>query len=348
MALANTNQSQRRDEQLRERKLSQVEDPPIQEPTNREITVIFQNQRYVLRTDGGDLDVRNKLTGHGFTITDSGDMIFISGPGGKDKPCGGRMMINTTGGTLEKHGGPIIQEAVASSTSPVDGDKAPSGPVSGTARSFVGYGNDNAEVHGDLRRTAQHVVIEATETLTLVGINGINLKAGATGGGTLTIEAGTIKQVCTNKEEFVLGRTETISSESADIKIDPRATTASISPGVESRKFLGDVKHTIVGCYELNVLGNKAKVPLIKNPKTAINISAVQGDVKIGAFDGSLLMVAGVTDADFGSIQSGTVAVSSVALDFTSSESVNIFGGADVTIESSANVNIQGALIYLN
>lgn len=348
MALANTNQSRRRDEQLRERELSKVEDPAVQEPTNREITVIFQNQRYVLRTDGGDLDVRNKLTGHGFTISDKGDFIIISGPGGKDNPCGGRMMINTTGGSLEKHGGPIIQEAVAASTSPVDGDKAPSSPVSGTARSFVGYGNDNAEVHGDLRRTAQHVVIEATETLTLVGINGINLKAGATGAGTLTIEAGTIKQVCTNKEEFILGRSETISSESADVKIDPRATTASISPGVESRKFLGDVKHTVVGCYELTVLGNKAKVPLIKNPKTAVNISAAQGDMKLGAFEGSLLMVAGIKEPNFENIQSGTAAISSVAFDVTASEGVDIFGAADVTIESESNVNIKGTLIYLN
>ena len=30
----------------------------------REVTVIFQNKHYVLRTDGGDLDARNKLTGH--------------------------------------------------------------------------------------------------------------------------------------------------------------------------------------------------------------------------------------------------------------------------------------------
>ena len=88
----------------------------------RKVTVIFQNKEYVLRTDGGDLDARNKLTGHGFTISQQGDFIFVSGPGGKGNPCGGRFMVNTTGGKLEKHGGPIIQEAQSNSNAAVETD----------------------------------------------------------------------------------------------------------------------------------------------------------------------------------------------------------------------------------
>ena len=98
-----------RSEELQQKmiKAGQAEEQDV--TISRQVTVIFQNKEYVLRTDGGgDLDARNKLTGHGFTITQSGDFVFISGPGGKDNPCGGRFMVNTTGGKLEKHGGPII------------------------------------------------------------------------------------------------------------------------------------------------------------------------------------------------------------------------------------------------
>ena len=116
MALAEIN----RNEELRKKqiKAGQAEEQDV--TISRQVTVIFQNKEYVLRTDGGDLDARNKLTGHGFTITQSGDFVYVSGPGGKDNPCGGRVMVNTTGGTLEKHGGPIVVEAMANKSSAIE------------------------------------------------------------------------------------------------------------------------------------------------------------------------------------------------------------------------------------
>ena len=95
MALSEINRNEQlRAKQIKAGQADEKEDLEI----IRTVTVIFQNKEYVLRTDGGDLDARNKLTGHGFTITQSGDFVFISGPGGKDNPCGGRFMVNTTGG----------------------------------------------------------------------------------------------------------------------------------------------------------------------------------------------------------------------------------------------------------
>ena len=120
MALSEINRNEQlRKKQIEASRADEKEDVQI----TRQVTVIFQNKEYVLRTDGGDLDARNKLTGHGFTITQSGDFVYVSGPGGKDNPCGGRFMINTTGGKLEKHGGPIIQEALANKTNAVETDK---------------------------------------------------------------------------------------------------------------------------------------------------------------------------------------------------------------------------------
>ena len=132
MALSEIN----RDEQLRRK---QIEASKADEEQDveivRKVTVIFQNKEYVLRTDGGDLDARNKLTGHGFTISQKGDFIFVSGPGGKGNPCGGRFMVNTTGGKMEKHGGPIITEASSNSNAAVETDN--NSATNGLARSTV-------------------------------------------------------------------------------------------------------------------------------------------------------------------------------------------------------------------
>ena len=172
MALAEIN----RNEELRKKqiKAGQAEEQDV--TISRQVTVIFQNKEYVLRTDGGDLDARNKLTGHGFTITQSGDFVYVSGPGGKDNPCGGRFMVNTTGGKLEKHGGPIIQEAAANKNNAIETDSE--NPTKGVARSTVLYGDDNEDIKADKRIDAVNVIIEASDLLTLIGNNGIKLQAG--------------------------------------------------------------------------------------------------------------------------------------------------------------------------
>tara|TARA_B100000029_G_scaffold22129_1_gene22224 strand:- start:1982 stop:3112 length:1131 start_codon:yes stop_codon:yes gene_type:complete len=310
----------------------------------RKVTVIFQNKEYVLRTDGGDLDARNKLTGHGFTISQKGDFIFVSGPGGKGNPCGGRFMVNTTGGKMEKHGGPIITEASSNSNAAVETDN--NSATNGLARSTVLYGADKEEIQGDKRISALNVVIEATDLLTLIGHNGIKLQAGPNGGGPITMQAGSITQVASNKEEYVLGQKMVVSSENTEVNYDPRGTKALISPGHQSIKYMGDVKHQVMGAYRLDVAGVGTS-PFILDKKTGIVITTKAGDFKLGTTLGSMhIMATGkLACPSFDGIKPGTVNINSLlGTNLTSTSpalgKVKIDTGT-TEIKSSANVDIS-------
>lgn len=374
MALSEINRNEQlRSKQIKAGQADEREDLEI----IRTVTVIFQNKEYVLRTDGGDLDARNKLTGHGFTITQSGDFVFVSGPGGKDNPCGGRFMVNTTGGKLEKHGGPIIQEAAANKNNAIETDS--DNPTKGVARSTVLYGDDNEDIKADKRIDAVNVIIEASDLLTLIGHNGIKLQAGPEGGGPLTMHAGTITQIASNKEEYVIGQKMVVSSESTEVNYDPRGTKALISPGHQSIKYMGDVKHQIMGAYRLDVAGISTS-PFIIDKKTGIGINTKAGDIKFGTLAGSMHISAtgGAKMPSLDGIKPGTININSllganitssspllgkVKIDTGTTEiksSANVDVSAetgidlttntrDVTIKATAgNVSVEGLLIYLN
>ena len=374
MALSEINRNEQlRSKQIKAGQADEREDLEI----IRTVTVIFQNKEYVLRTDGGDLDARNKLTGHGFTITQSGDFVFVSGPGGKDNPCGGRFMVNTTGGKLEKHGGPIIQEAAANKNNAIETDS--DNPTKGVARSTVLYGDDNEDIKADKRIDAVNVIIEASDLLTLIGHNGIKLQAGPEGGGPLTMHAGTITQIASNKEEYVIGQKMVVSSESTEVNYDPRGTKALISPGHQSIKYMGDVKHQIMGAYRLDVAGISTS-PFIIDKKTGIGINTKAGDIKFGTLAGSMHISAtgGAKMPSLDGIKPGTININSllganitssspllgkVKIDTGTTEiksSANVDVSAetgidlttntrDVTITATAgNVSVEGTLIYLN
>ena len=374
MALSEINRNEQlRSKQIKAGQADEREDLEI----IRTVTVIFQNKEYVLRTDGGDLDARNKLTGHGFTITQSGDFVFVSGPGGKDNPCGGRFMVNTTGGKLEKHGGPIIQEAAANKNNAIETDSE--NPTKGVARSTVLYGDDNEDIKADKRIDAVNVIIEASDLLTLIGHNGIKLQAGPEGGGPLTMHAGTITQIASNKEEYVIGQKMVVSSESTEVNYDPRGTKALISPGHQSIKYMGDVKHQIMGAYRLDVAGISTS-PFIIDKKTGIGINTKAGDIKFGTLAGSMHISAtgGAKMPSLDGIKPGTININSllganitsssplqgkVKIDTGTTEiksSANVDVSAetgidlttntrDVTIKATAgNVSVEGLLIYLN
>ena len=341
MALSEINRNEQlRKKQIEASRADEKEDVQI----TRQVTVIFQNKEYVLRTDGGDLDARNKLTGHGFTITQSGDFIYVSGPGGKDNPCGGRFMINTTGGKLEKHGGPIIQEAIANETNAVETGEENS--TDGLARSTVLYGDDKEEVEGDKRISALNVVIEATDLLTLIGHNGIILQAGPNGGGPITMQAGTITQVASNKEEYIIGQKMTVASENTEVNYDPRGTKALISPGHQSIKYMGDVKHQVMGAYRLDVAGISTS-PFIIDKKTGIAINTKAGDFKLGTNLGSMHIMAtgALACPSFDGIKPGTINMNSLlGLNLKSTSpllgKVKIDTGV-TEINSSANVDVS-------
>ena len=361
MALSNLNKAE--DDRLKAaaRKNSQATPDEKGPDVVEEISIIYQNEKYVLRTDGGDLDARNKLTGHGFTITQQGDFIFVSGPGGKGNPCGGRFMINTTGGQITKNDGPNIEENTASPTSAATEGKEGSGEEAGLAKSVVCNGNHLEECHGQRRIFGTHVVIEAADKLVLKGMNGIVMQAGPTGGGELTMQAGTIKQITGNMETVITGQKTELTSESKAIQIDPRGTTATVSTGSKAETFVGDLKQTIIGSYQVTVAGSK-KPTLNFNPKNALSFTCAAGDIKLSTKIGSIFCTAGIAKPSFADFKPGAFFAQAVAgvkienigpktnVDILSElGDINLeakAGGANIT--AATDVKVVGLKIYLN
>ena len=52
------------------------------------------------------------------------------------------------------------------------------------------------------------------------------MQAGPNGGGPITMQAGTITQVASNKEEYIIGQKMTVASENTEVNYDPRGTSS--------------------------------------------------------------------------------------------------------------------------
>lgn len=369
MALADINKESGSRLDAAARKNSQATPSEPKPDVVEKIVVIFQNEEYILRTDGGDLDARNKLTGHGFTITQQGDFIFVSGPGGKGNPCGGRFMINTTGGQITKNDGPNIEENTASSTSAVTEQNESNGSKPGLAKSVMCNGDHLEECHGTRRIDGTHVVITASEKLTLTGLNGIVLQAGPKGDGELIMNAGTIKQVTGTMETTITGQKTESNSESSTTQLDPRSTTAIVSSGHLSQQFLGDLKQVITGQYEVQVLG-KVSVPpsgFITSPTSGINMYTLNGDMKFSTANpkSSIFATAGIEKPSLvvepGSISlqaTSSVEIKALVKDIVldalqkitadAKQEVKITGKGVEIAGGEGDVKVTGAKIYLN
>ena len=100
----------------------------------REITVLVANDKFTITSDGSGTSMVDKLKGHGIHVQQNGDLYMISGAGGNGTACGGRFIINAKGGQLAKYEGPVITEASASSTSPVEGEGSNTSETSATGK----------------------------------------------------------------------------------------------------------------------------------------------------------------------------------------------------------------------
>jgi hypothetical protein len=137
-----------------------------------------------------------------------------------------------------------------------------------------------------------------------------------------------------------------VSSESTELNYDPRGTKALISPGHQSIKYMGDVKHEIVGAYLLNVTGIGTS-PFITDKKTSININANVGDVKFGTLAGSMHISAtgGAKMPSLSGVKPGNITINS-ALGTSIKSSTPLLGKVEidtgiVDIKAGVNVDVE-------
>jgi len=139
-----------------------------EENLNSQLTILVNGETVQISEDFTGTHVQNKDEGHGFHIQKNGDIVILSGSGGKGKGCGGRLLINTKNGQITKSG-PITEEVNASSSSATEDG---SSTTEGAANSQVAYsgsfsGDHEVEIQGTKYVKARDIVLDATDTLTL-------------------------------------------------------------------------------------------------------------------------------------------------------------------------------------
>lgn len=225
----------------------------------------------------------------------------------------------------------------------------------GQALNILAYGDVVEQAIGGTRYIkAQKIVIEASEELLLIGKSQVNIQAGANGGGTITMTAGSVEKITTNDKDVIFGqKMEFGVSEKSTVSFDPRASVNVVSPGHVNHKILGDYKQWVGGIEQHLVAGGASLPPLIKDRSSAFTAKVALGAM---TFD-----VAGAISEKAGGVISQ---VSAGAVDIKSGGAYNVDAGADASIAAGANasvtaagnvniigvadVNIKGALILLN
>ena len=288
------------------------------EDEQKDYKVIFNNQSFAMIVDEGGARWANKKGPSNIDLQNNGDVIILSGSGGNGKACGGRILINTKGGRVEKHKGPVITEAAASPKSPTKGegsDTTESSAKDNLACSNMYYGDAITECHGEVRIKATNIVIEAADVLSLVGKSKVLIQAGPSGGGEIQMNAGKITQLADTREEITTGQIMKIVSEDTTLQFDPRASVNTVSPGHVNWQVLGDYQQNIGGVANITALGKPSVPPLVEERTNSYSIRTT-GIAKGISLDS-------VTD-------------------------VNINAALQANITAVGNVNIKGALIFLN
>ena len=288
------------------------------EDEQKDYKVIFNNQSFAMIVDEGGARWANKKGPANIDLQNNGDVIILSGSGGNGKACGGRILINTKGGRVEKHKGPVITEAAASPKSPTKGegsDTTESSAKDNLACSNMYYGDAITECHGEVRIKATNIVIEAADVLSLVGKSKVLIQAGPSGGGEIQMNAGKITQLADTREEITTGQIMKIVSEDTTLQFDPRASVNTVSPGHVNWQVLGDYQQNIGGVANITALGKPSVPPLVEERTNSYSIRTT-GIAKGISLDS-------VTD-------------------------VNINSTLQTNITAIGNVNIKGALIFLN
>tara|TARA_B100000131_G_scaffold70857_1_gene67269 strand:+ start:3079 stop:4218 length:1140 start_codon:yes stop_codon:yes gene_type:complete len=244
-----------------------------------QLTILVNGETVQISEDFTGTHVQNKDEGHGLHIQKNGDIIILSGSGGKGQACGGRMLINTKNGQITKSG-PIIEEVNASSkNSGEDGSKT----NKDSGNSEVAYsgsfsGDHEVEIQGTKYVKARDIVLDATDTITLRGTKVIVAVD------EWVEEKGLVKsKVDTIEEEVTAQRTSEV-KEDVSKQYDTRASKNTVGTGHINENVQGDYQMKVAGIYNLQIQGNSvAASPLIKNRSFGLNIGLNNAGITGGA-----------------------------------------------------------------
>tara|TARA_B100001250_G_scaffold397041_1_gene403702 strand:- start:29 stop:1225 length:1197 start_codon:yes stop_codon:yes gene_type:complete len=328
-----------------------------------QLTILVNGETIAITEDFTGTHIQNKDEGHGLHVQKNGDIIILSGSGGKGQACGGRMLINTKNGQIIKSG-PKIEEVNASSkSSGEDGSKN----NKDSGNSEVAYsgsfsGDYEVEIQGTKYVKARDIVLDATDTITLRGTKVI-----------VEVdewieEKGLEKsKVDTIEEEVTAQRTSEV-KEDVSKQYDPRASKNTVGTGHINENVQGDYQMKVAGIYNLQIQGNSIGAsPLIKNRSNGLNIGlnnpGVTGGlcitakdlIKIGTTGGSVDISANenvslfaVDDVDIQGMMNTNVLATDGKVTVKGQRVKVETTGGDIEIEAKTDVKVTGQKIYLN
>ena len=229
-----------------------------EENLDTEYTVIINGERIALTTDKFGASLVDKLEGHGLHIQKNGDIVVLSGSGGKGKGCGGRLLINTKGGQLTKSG-PITEEVTADSSSATEDGSSTTEGAANSQVAYSGYfsGDHEVEVQGTKYIKARDIVLDATDTLTLKA-NKVLVQTDE-----WVEEKGLEKRKVDNVEEEVTSQRTSEIKEDTSKQYDTRASQNVVGSGHINQRVKGDYALLVDGIADIQVMCADVKAPLI-------------------------------------------------------------------------------------
>ena len=323
-----------------------------EENLDTEYTVLINGEKIALTTDKFGASLVDKLEGHGLHIQKNGDIVVLSGSGGKGKGCGGRLLINTKGGQLTKSG-PITEEVTASSSSSTEDGPGTNGDAGGSQVAYSGYfsGDHEVEIQGTKYIKAREIVLDATDTLTLKA-NKVLVQTDE-----WVEEKGLEKRKVDNVEEEVTSQRTSEIKEDTSKQYDARASQNIVGSGHINQRVKGDYALTVDGIADIEIMCADVKAPLItrmgrvgfklgvnsnkgKNygailsASSFFNIGAGSGNIELSTARGIHLDTQLMeTDQGIGGRDTNAAGIGEIKIDAKDGFTVNAWKG-DATIET--------------
>ena len=249
-----------------------------EENLDSKLSILVNGETIQISEDFTGTHIQNKLEGHGIHVQQNGDIIILSGSGGKGKACGGRMLINTKNGQITKSG-PITEEVNASSKSATENGST---TTEGAGNSQVAYsgsfsGDYEVEVQGTKYLKARDIVLDATDTLTLRGTKVIVAVD------EWIEDKGLEKSKVDNVEEEITSQRTSEVKEDTSKQYDKRTSKNVVGSGHVNHNIKGDLQMKVAGIVDLQIQGNDVGVPLVKTRNFGLNIGVNNNSITGGA-----------------------------------------------------------------
>lgn len=213
--------------------------------------------------------------GTGIAMTRLGQVIVHSGPHSREKgPDSGKLSFKSTGATVLKAERGLSIEC---------GDRE---PFKDGALKVLSTADSLVECLGTLTLKAAKIILDASN----IELAGGDIQVIA-GDGTISMAAGQMEYLYTNRSETVFGQKRTIQiGEESKVELDPRGSTNNVQMGADNTATVGDQVLRTAGATKIEAAGGPGQ--LIKDRGTALSIRLLLGNIDITAVAGNILSTA--------------------------------------------------------